>query len=150
MMNFRIFLAALALTVGAMASGCGGETDSKAGSDDKDDQAASGQTECGQLTCQAGEYCSNGLCENGCLANTNCASDQTCVKEGSANIGACKNKTNAATGPTLEQFCAKGDTCSAGLTAAECKQLFDGTSAACHTCVVDSNCSANCDAECGQ
>lgn len=150
MMNLRIFsLASLMLALGATAAGCGGggdsETDTKSTPDDK---TKAGETACGQVTCQAGQYCDNMICANGCLANTNCGDDQTCVKEGSNNVGACKNTTNTATGPTLEQFCAKADACSSGWSAAQCKQVYDGTNEACHTCVVNANCGGDCNADC--
>ncbi len=66
--------------------------DDTASDDDDDDDGTSsssggnGQTECGNCTgstnmCQAGQYCEDAIlciCTEGCLSNTNCASDQVC------------------------------------------------------------------------
>lgn len=56
------FFAALALTATALVIGCGSSTPTSS--------TKTGQTACGNLTCQAGQYCNNLICENGCRRTT--------------------------------------------------------------------------------
>ena len=112
-----------------------------------------GTTPCGGQTCSAGQHCDNLLCQDGCLADTNCASNQTCVKAGGVNTGSCQNNTVTPPptgGVTLEAFCKKAKACRPVTTDAECKQIFDGTNETCHVCVVGSNCGGSdaCRTEC--
>ncbi len=76
-----------------------------------------GTTECGpeggSVTCQAGQYCEDprfAECQNGCLANSNCLSNQTCdLDDGSP--GTCKNNEAnpdvGGGGANKEAVCAK-------------------------------------------
>lgn len=68
-----------------------------------------GTTECGPQTCQPGTYCLNLACVPGCLANTNCASDQSCKKSGD-NVGSCQNEPTE-TPLDCSGFCAKSEGC---------------------------------------
>ncbi len=81
-----------------------------------------GITDCGNFPdgpkqCQAGQYCSDegfSECSNGCLSNNNCASDQTCQKPGSEDVGICENNV---TGPVSS--CGNG-VCEAGESSTTC------------------------------
>lgn len=64
--------------------------------------ARSGFTACGnfmadrgtQNTCQPGQYCADdtfSTCSAGCLSDTNCASNQACVKDAGLQVGVCQN-----------------------------------------------------------
>jgi hypothetical protein len=58
-----------------------------------------GITACGDFggspkKCQPGQYCKDeslSMCENGCLSNVNCASDQYCDKSTGMTVGNCEN-----------------------------------------------------------
>ncbi len=57
-----------------------------------------GYTECGSFlggeSCSPGQYCEDPTfseCDNGCLSDVNCASNQYCYKTGGQNVGICEN-----------------------------------------------------------
>jgi len=106
------------------------------------------------VVCQAGQYCADavfGECQNGCLSNDNCTSEQVCEKAGGMNVGSCQN--TGSDGPTEEEFCTKLLACDPSGTAEECSQAYAGTNEACHQCIVDANCGdildGSCDEDCG-
>jgi hypothetical protein len=112
---------------------------------------SNGTTPCGAVDgspkqCIAGQYCKDetlSICDNGCLSNSNCASDQQCMKDSGANVGSCQGTAtkDCATFITKCQACQGGSSC----TQAFC----DAASAECITCVNNSNCGQGCDSACG-
>jgi hypothetical protein len=120
-------------------SGSGGASGSGA--------AGAGDTPCGVSRCEAGQHCNNGLCVDGCLSDSNCASNQRCEDiDDLSHIGTCRN---VATAPAkdCQTFCAKAAACM-DPEAALCEQKCAGLSSECVACVNDSNCGAGCDAVC--
>jgi len=162
---FSLALLALSFAPACSDDGGDGGADGTSGDGDGDgDGGGDGVTDCtppglDEVLCQAGQYCADqvlGLCENGCLSNTNCASDQECIKEDGEDVGTCQNTdttTTGAEGPTLEEFCDKALACDPSGTMAECEMIYNGTIAECHQCFVDSNCGdivdGVCDEACG-
>lgn len=129
--------------------------------DDGDpDTSQNGQTPCGSFpddqpkTCQAGQYCADEIfseCVNGCLSNTNCASDQVCDKPAGLDVGTCQGE---GTTVSCADVCAKLQACDPSITQAQCDQFCAGTNETCKSCVVGANCPAlnegtTCMAECG-
>lgn len=135
---------------GAMAgsgNGSGGTSNSGGSSNggSSSNGGGNGTTNCGAFNCQAGQYCSNGVCVNGCLTDANCGANQTCQDiDDVTSQGTCRNTT-----PTkdCDAFCSKAETCQAP-DADMCMQICDAMSSACVACVIDSNCGTGCDAEC--
>ena len=107
------------------------------------------------VVCQAGQYCADsvfGQCENGCLSNDNCTSEQVCEKAEGMDVGTCQ--TTASGGPTVDEVCTKLLACDETGTMEQCSQFYDGTNEECHQCIVDSNCGdiifeLVCDEACG-
>lgn len=133
---------------GSAGSGDGG------GADDGSSDCTPPGFEDSPTICPGGQYCSDStlaVCENGCLSNANCASDQVCELPDGESVGACANVQAAV--PESE-FCEKFVVCS-GADAAACNMFFAGTSSECHQCILEENCSdinafeGECDAECG-
>jgi len=123
------------------------------GCDDGNSIAPSGATDCGSNTCSAGQYCEDptfSTCSNGCLANTNCSSDQECVKAAGEQVGSCQNKTSSGTCPATP--CGSGQVCSNGTCVTQttgCPATPCGTGLTCEngTCVSTSTggeCAAFC------
>lgn len=107
-----------------------------------------------EVVCQAGQYCADQTladCQNGCLSNDNCASDQTCEKADGEDVGTCQNVGPG--GPTLEEFCMKLLTCDPTGTMEQCTTVYNGTNETCHQCIIDGNCGdingGSCDMDCG-
>lgn len=127
---------------GGASSGTGGASSGTGGSS----STGNGVTPCGNFpdsqpkSCQAGQYCADEIisdCQNGCLSNTNCASDQTCEKSAGEDVGTCQ----AVQGSTeCAPVCAKLQACDPSITQAMCDQFCAGTNEACKTCVVNANC----------
>lgn len=117
---------------------------------DTTEPGTGGQTQCGpdpsfSVTCQAGQYCANQDlrdCQNGCLSNQNCASDQTCIIPTGESVGACQNNTNPTpTGATRDEFCGRLQACDpANYSDAFCDNFYAGTNAECHNCIAGANC----------
>ncbi len=158
-------LALFALSFTSACSDDGGEGGEAAeettgdGDGDGDGGDGDGVTDCTppgleQVVCQAGQYCADqllALCENGCLSNANCASDQECIKEGGEDVGSCQNTdTTSAEGPSLEEFCDKALACDPSGTMDQCEMLYNVTIAECHQCWIDSNCGDILDGACDQ
>lgn len=119
------------------------------GDDDGGNEAQAGFTECGDLTCQPGQHCSNLLCLDGCLSNVNCAADQTCTDIDSASkLGTCQNDEGPGPGKDCDTFCEKSGACN-GPTGEQCQQVCDAASSECVACVNDSNCGQGCESVCG-
>jgi hypothetical protein len=150
---------ALALMLGATA--CAGEsTEAGGGSGGASGMAGAsgagaggagggggGESMCGISTCEAGQHCNNGICVNGCLTTANCLQSQTCEDiEPLAQIGTCRDKPVAPT-KDCEAFCDKALACM-DPDVAMCAQLCAGLSAACVSCVINSNCGMGCDEPC--
>ncbi|MEZ4380534.1 MAG: hypothetical protein R3A79_04255 [Nannocystaceae bacterium] len=137
----------------ATTSTSGGSTGSTGG------EMGDGVTDCTppgleKVVCQAGQYCADQVlaeCENGCLSNDNCTSEQTCEKAAGEDVGTCQN--TAPDGPTLDEFCMKLLTCDPSGTMDQCTTIYNGTNEGCHNCIVDGNCGdindGSCDASCG-
>jgi len=136
------------------------ETGGNSGDGDGDGGDGDGITDCtppgvtDPVECAAGQYCSDpvlAICENGCLSNANCLSDQTCEKDSGQDVGSCQNK--AGDGPTEEEFCDKLLTCDPSGTEAQCSMVYAATNQTCHECIVDGNCGdindGSCDSACG-
>jgi len=145
--------------------GCGDEADdsdngSSSTTTDRNNSTSTsdGTTQCGAdftETCAAGQYCSDptfSRCSNGCLSNANCAGDQTCSIPSGQSVGACQNNQTTPDGPTEQAFCDKLSACQ---FPEDCSQAYAATSVACHTCVIEENCSdildfdGACDSACG-
>lgn len=169
----------LALTALIFAPACdsGDDTDTSSGEttagdgDGDGDSSGSGSggdsegtTPCGMfgdeaVSCPPGQYCADSvlsMCENGCLSNENCASDQTCEKADGEDVGTCQNNdatTTGAEGPTEEEFCDKLLICDMSGTMEQCSIVYAGTNVECHQCIIDGNCGdindGSCDAACG-
>ncbi len=108
---------------------------------------STGTTTCGAQQCEAGQHCENLLCVNGCLTDSNCASNQTCQDiNADTSIGTCKNN---ATTPTKDcnALCEKAQACQ-DPNAAQCMQLCTAASAECVQCLINSNCGEGCDGVC--
>ncbi len=156
-----VFAGALALAVSCGGSdrrsggGGGGNPPSGGEGEGEGSPARTGVTECGGVQCQAGQYCDNLICENGCLSNDNCAGDQTCQKEAGENEGTCQNVVAEGEGEpegvSLADFCTKVKACNPATTDALCEQMYNGVNEACRQCIVNANCSDEnaCQAECG-
>jgi hypothetical protein len=153
---------ALALMLGLSASACGEEsTEPGAGSGGASGMAGAsgaggaggggaegdGRTMCVITTCEAGQHCNNGVCINGCLTMANCLGSQTCEDIDSlTQIGTCRERPVAAM-KDCQAFCVKALACM-DPDVALCDQLCTGLSAACVSCVIDSNCGEGCDEIC--
>lgn len=136
-----------------------GEDESGGNGDGDGDGGGDGVTDCTPpglptVECAAGQYCADpvlAVCENGCLSNANCLSDQTCVKADGENVGTCQNM--AGEGPTEQEFCDKLLVCDPSGTMELCSMIYAGTNATCHQCIVDGNCGdindGSCDSACG-
>lgn len=127
----------------------GGDGDSSGGGGGKGE---GGTTTCGLQTCESGQYCSNMICLDGCLSDKNCASNQTCEDMNEdTHVGTCRNKPQQAT-KDCDAFCDKAEACfleGNDVNAANCMQACKAASAACVSCVNDSNCGQGCDDVCG-
>jgi hypothetical protein len=142
-------------------SGTGTATTSASGGDSSSTGGAEGDgvTDCTppgleKVVCQAGQYCADQVlaeCENGCLSNDNCTSEQTCEKAEGEDVGTCQNMGSA--GPTLDEFCMKLLTCDPSGTMDQCTTFYNGTNEGCHQCIMDGNCGdindGSCDSSCG-
>jgi hypothetical protein len=118
-----------------------------------------GVTSCGNFpdmiakSCQAGQYCDDegfSKCLNGCLSDTNCASNQTCEKASATKVGNCINKTTP-TATSCTDLCKKAIGCKAQTTQPMCEAACLGLTEACKACVISKPCNAPddaCDAEC--
>jgi hypothetical protein len=158
-LNFSMALAGvLWLSTPACGSDGGGETGaggsgnnsggtSNAGTSNNSSGGGDGTTSCGVTTCQAGQYCNNGVCVNGCLTDANCGPNQSCQDiDDVTSQGTCRNTTNTPA-KDCNAFCAKAVACNAP-EADQCMQVCEAISAECAACVIDSNCGTGCDAEC--
>lgn len=127
--------------------GSGGGTGNNSGGTNSSGGGGNGTSQCGDQTCQAGQYCFNGICVNGCLTSANCLPTQTCedIDEFSGE-GTCKDKPATPT-KDCDAFCEKAVVCQAP-EADMCMQICAAISTQCANCVIDSNCSAGCDDEC--
>ena len=152
----------------APACDSGDDSDSSSSAADTttgDGDGAEGSTPCGMfgndpVTCSAGQYCADSvlaLCENGCLTNDNCASDQTCIKADGEDVGSCQNNDDPdppdPEGPTEAEFCEKLLVCDMSGTMEQCSIIYTGTNVTCHQCIIDGNCGdingGSCDVACG-
>lgn len=64
----------------------------------------SGETECGSITCSAGQYCADPRfdeCTNGCVSDANCADDNVCTDIGIFDEGVCSESAN--TSPSTQR-----------------------------------------------
>lgn len=140
-------------------SGGAGTTSDDGGGATGGSGAADGSTQCGMdgvsQTCAAGQYCSDPRfteCSLGCLSNTNCAGDQTCVVASGQSVGECQNNETTPGGPAEDAFCGKLSACQISI---DCVGAFSASSVECRTCIVDENCTdildfdGACDAACG-
>jgi len=144
---------------GASSNGDGASASASASDTNGSQGLGDGVTDCssgafGDVVCQAGQYCDDmvlSICENGCLSNDNCTSDQTCEKASGEDVGSCQN--TAPGGPTEEEFCMKVLTCDPSGTMELCSMLYAGTNEACHQCIDAGNCGdineGSCNADCG-
>lgn len=116
-------------------------------------------TSCGTVNCAVGQYCQDptlAICQNGCLTDSNCASNQTCQKTAGATTGACVNKVVEPPTPTgnCDAFCSKSMACNPSITAAQCEQVCAGLNDTCKSCIAGANCASlddetACQSECG-
>lgn len=114
-------MAALLVLTASIACGEGNARPGGAGDGDGDgcDPSQQGFVTCGdsinQQTCQPGQYCADqtfGECGNGCLADVNCACNQTCSISAGETVGTCRNRAPAA-------VCGDG-TCNGGENSGSC------------------------------
>jgi hypothetical protein len=106
------------------------------------------QPTCGVSTCEVGQHCNNLLCVDGCLTDANCGAEQTCADiDADTKIGTCRNAPVAPM-KDCDALCEKAEACMDPL-APMCMDLCVAASAACVTCLVESNCDGDCDAHCG-
>lgn len=125
------------------------------GDDGNNNTVTGGTSQCGNVTCTAGQYCEDPIfstCTNGCLTNSNCSSDQECVKDAGQNAGTCQNKTTSGTCPATP--CGTGTVCSNGTCVPQttgCPGTPCGTGLTCNngTCVPVST-GGECDAFCAK
>lgn len=146
---------------GETSDGDGTESTSASTGGTGETGTADGVTDCtppglDEVVCQAGQYCADsvlGQCENGCLSNDNCTSEQVCDKADGENVGSCQNTEDTGSGPTEEEFCDKLLTCDMTGTMEQCSLIYTGTNEGCHQCIIDGNCgdvnNGSCDADCG-
>lgn len=116
-----------------------------------------GLTPCGNFPdlddkfCQPGQYCADQTfsdCQNGCLNDSNCASNQTCSKEAAANTGTCQNN---AIEISCDDVCDRVLACDPVTPRNVCMQDCGGFNDECKTCLMDVNCneSSDCWEACG-
>jgi hypothetical protein len=103
-MKNQILGGAFAALCISLLSGCGGaaEADDPSNPGGSCNASTKGFIDCGpsgiSKTCQPGQYCSDetfGECSVGCLADVNCACNQTCVIPSGDSVGSCRNNTSA-------------------------------------------------------
>ena len=152
-----VLTASLCLACSVVA--CGDEGDDDAGNNGGNNGgktggnnggASGGQTACftapaPEMYCQAGQFCEDSdlrICADGCLADNNCASNQTCDKSGGGNVGTCQNTGGNNGGTSLEAFCDKIMACDSSVSSAMCEQVYNGVNETCRSCVAGENCPA--------
>lgn len=140
---------------GSSGSSSGGSGSSSGGSGTSTGGSASssagtvGKTSCGLSTCEAGQYCDNGLCLNGCLTDANCGANQSCTDiDADTKVGTCKNQV-VAPAKDCDAFCRKSLACM-DPDFVMCMQVCEGSSGACVACVNDSNCGEGCETVCNR
>jgi hypothetical protein len=147
-LSFNLLVLSCALGVIACGSddnrgdGSGGASNESGGSGNAGN--GGGNTTCGASRCEPGQHCNNGICVAGCLTDANCGNAQQCADiDGDTKIGTCKSA------PTkdCDALCEKAVACS-DPDADQCMTLCEAASAACVSCLVDSNCGEGCDAVC--
>lgn len=168
----QIFLGLFATTALLMPACAGDDGDDSDGSDSSATTSGGGSggsstggaegdgvTDCTppaleKVVCQAGQYCADqvlGDCQNGCLSNDNCTSEQTCEKAAGEDVGSCQNTGPG--GPSLDEVCMKLLTCDQSGTMDQCTTFYNATNEGCHQCIVDGNCGdindGSCDSSCG-
>lgn len=154
----RLVGSALSVVASVWVLSCGDDgSDPKPGDEGDDtvtpaEDGSFGTTSCGAQNCEAGQYCYNMLCVNGCLSDKNCATNQTCEAiDPETHVGACQNR---AAQPTKDcnAFCSKAQACflqGNDVNPTNCMQACTAASAACVSCVNDSNCGQGCEGACG-
>jgi hypothetical protein len=102
-----------------------------------------GVTTCGGVQCQAGQYCENISCVNGCLSDNNCAGNQACVKSAtsSSTVGSCMNAMTT-TNTSCTDLCKKAIACGVTQTQTQCENACIGLSEACKSCTIMLGCNA--------
>lgn len=96
--------------------------------DDSEDPTERGFTECGQATCQPGQFCEDSRlaqCSNGCTSDLNCAANQTCQDPDFFNVGVCRSNGQPSGPECGNGTCEQGET--TGSCPADCKPTRDAT-----------------------
>lgn len=137
-------------TSGGSGSGNGSGNGSGSGSGSASSGGSSGhkgETQCGGVTCQPGQYCDNIACLNGCLSGNNCGENQSCKDiDPMTHVGTCQDDPAA---KDCDTYCQKSMACG-GPIGILCQMECDASSTACVSCVNDSNCGQGCEGVCGK